>query len=152
MDASVNERRRVVYEPKKIRKFNNLQDAGGNPCKERSVSIIGQSMDRQPLELRPSGKAALIRSLAEHVQGSRAVRHEHMYRNLRPLFSAHLHRKHRNRSAIYAINRKSSVRLNSAASTKVVEQQLTDALFVARELRLEVSDVTESDDVRVPAT
>ena len=37
------------YEPKKIRKFHNLQDAGGsqNPCKERSVSFIGQLMDRR---------------------------------------------------------------------------------------------------------
>ena len=41
--------RPLGYEPKKIRNFNNLQDAGGsqNPCKERSVSIIGQLMDRR---------------------------------------------------------------------------------------------------------
>jgi hypothetical protein len=40
------------YEPKKIRNFNNLQDAGGsqNPCKKRSVSIIGQLKDSHDLE------------------------------------------------------------------------------------------------------
>jgi len=37
------------YEPRAVRNFNNLLDAGGaqKTCKERSGSIIGQLMDRR---------------------------------------------------------------------------------------------------------
>src|SRR5215471_13582859 len=60
--------RPLGYEPKKIRNFNNLQDAGGsqNPCKERSGSVIGQLMDRGSVlryswRCGPSKKLALFR-------------------------------------------------------------------------------------------
>ena len=46
--------RPLGYEAKKIRNFNNLQDAGGylKPCKERLGTAIGQLKDRRAFELR----------------------------------------------------------------------------------------------------
>jgi len=67
--------RPLGYEPKRNRNFNNLQDAGGsqNPCKERSVSVIGQLMDRRVYDVlyRPtkqgSRQADLLRVSARNV-------------------------------------------------------------------------------------